>query len=160
MLAGFYRFDSVPRGAGGMTIAKLEKPDQWDSRTAGLVLRRKTRNKYNPTRTLRGPANLVAPSEWDEAVATACRVTGHSSSPAEFVSALWQQRGQLCFAIRYSAYPRAHVADLQLRVKALSRAAKLIQRAIDGGKTSKKSTAEQAEHLRWSIDIRRRSLLP
>ncbi len=139
-----------------MTIQKPEKPDQWDRRTAGLVLRRKTWNKYNPTRTLRGPANLVAPTEWDEAVATACRVTGNPSSPAEFVSALWQQRNQLRFAIHYAGIQPDGAADLERIVRSLGWAAKWILRALHGdGKTSKKSTAERAGQLGWSINALR-----
>jgi hypothetical protein len=133
----------------------IKKPDQWDPDTGGFFLRRKTRNKYNPAGSPRGPANCVAPSEWDEAVATACRVTGHASPPAEFVSALWQQLNQLRFAIHYAGIQPDGAADLQRIVRALGWATKRILRALDGGKTSNKSTAEQTEELLWSIgDLR------
>jgi len=86
-------------------------------------------------------------------VATACRVTGHSSSPAEFVSALWQQRNQLRFAIHYAGIQPDGTADLQRIVRSLGWAAKWILRALHGGgKTSKKSTAERAGQLGWSIN--------
>ena len=101
----------------------------------------------------RGPANLVAPTEWDEAVATACRVTGNPSSPAEFVSALWQQRNQLRFAIHYAGIQPDGAADLERIVRSLGWAAKWILRALHGdGKTSKKSTAERAGQRGWSIN--------
>jgi hypothetical protein len=100
-----------------------------------------------------------AVAQWDDvqcqATDLACRVTGHASPPTTFVSALWQQHYQLWFAIQHAAYPRARAADLRLRTKALGRAAKLIGRALDGGRISKKNTAEQAGQLRWSINTLR-----
>jgi hypothetical protein len=130
----------------------VEKPDQWDAGSAGIVLRRKTRNKVSPNPTLPGPQNRLPPSESDDAMALARRVTRRPSPPAKFVSALWQQRGQLRFAIQCTAYSRTSVADLQGRARALGQAAKRIRRAVDGVKTSHKSNADQIDQLRWSIN--------
>jgi hypothetical protein len=131
----------------------IEVPDQWDSATAGIVLRRKERNRHPRPTLRRGPISLTARSDWDEAIDVARKVTGQASPPVELVVALSEQLGRLRFAI-LNENRRPTTAKLSSKVKTLRKAAKEIRRFINGnGTPTNKKKADQVDKLCRSINV-------